>query len=415
MTVPGPVAWLTGEYPRATDTFIQREVAALREAGLDVIPVSIRRTGAHHHVGPEQRAEAARTVQVLEAARRPGSLLAHLRALRRPRSYLGAWAAAWSTAVPGLRGRLYGLIYLHEAVVLAGMLRGRGVVHLHVHIAMGAATVARLAAPLAGIPWSLTLHGPDDLAEPARWRLGDKLARAAFTCCISAFCRSQAMLHAPREAWERLHVVHCGVEPARYDRPRAPRPGALLFVGRLAAAKGVPALLAAVSRARAERPDLTLTLVGDGLERLAIEAEARALGLGDAISFLGYKGQEEVAAMLATHAALVLPSFAEGLPVVLMEALAAGTPVVATRIAGIPELVEDGRTGRLVPPGDEAALARAILDTLDDPGAAEAMASRGRDRVRAEFDSRREAGRLLHLLRHAREGGPRPSVRPEAA
>jgi glycosyltransferase involved in cell wall biosynthesis len=399
-SMSGQVAWLTGEYPRATDTFIQREVAALRELGFDVRTFSIRRTGSEHLVGPEQRDEAARTFYVLEAASKPlVALRAHVGALARsPGLWFRTLRDAWRYAPKGLRGRLFNLIYFHEAVVLAGQLRSEGAVHLHNHIAKASCTVARLAAPLAGVTWSFTLHGPDDLAEPTYWRLDDKIAQATFVSCISSFARSQAMLHASRSAWGKLHIVHCGVEPLRYLRPRTGVTDRLLFVGRLAAVKGVPLLLAALVRARKERPALTLSLVGDGPERASLEAEARTMGLEQVVTFLGYRSQEEVAHLLAQSSVLVLPSFAEGVPVVLMEAMATGLPVVATRIAGIPELVEDGVSGRLVPPGEEEPLARAILEVTASPAVAATMGAAGRSRVQASFDSRIEAARLAELI-----------------
>ncbi len=415
-TLDGPVAWIAGQYPRATDTFIMREVAGLRALGVDVRTFSMRRTGPEHLVGPEQRAEAAGTTHVLEAASRPGDALrAHLAAWRSPAAYLRSLLDAWATAAPGLKGRALNLIYWHEAVVLAALLRGMGVVHLHCHIAKAACTVARLAAPLAGVTWSFTLHGPDDLEEPGRWALRDKIARANHVACISSFCRSQAMFHSHPRDWGKLHVVHCGIEPARYDgsgdaAAEAP-PGSLLFVGRLAAAKGVPVLLGALRIALKRDPSLSLTLVGDGPERPGLEALARGLPA----TFLGTRNQAEVAALLARHRLLVLPSFAEGVPVVLMEALASGRPVVATRIAGVAELVEDGVSGRLVPPGEEEALAEAILELVGHEELGRRMGEAGRAKVRAEFDSRREAARMAALLRHARLGGPRPSRRPEEA
>ena len=409
----GPVAWLTGEYVRVSHTFIQREVAALRAAGVDVHTFSIRGTGPEHLVGPEQRSEHARTFYVLEAAARPWrALRAHGAALgRSPATWWRMMRAAWTTGSGEARARLYGLIYFHEAVVLAEELRARGVVHLHNHFATGSCTVARLAAPLAGITWSFTVHGPGDLAEPARWRLDDKVAQASFVACISSFARSQVMLHASRADWPKLHVIHCGIEPGRYDRPRAGRRGELLFVGRLAAEKGVPVLLAALALARQVRPSLTLTLVGDGPHRSALEREVRSLGLSDAVTFLGYRSQEEVAQILSRSAALVLPSFAEGVPVVLMEAMATGLPVVATRIAGVAELVEDGVSGRVVPPGEEEDLAQAMLDVTESVATAERMGAAGRSRVQAEFDLSTEVAGLVRLMAWARSGGPRPARR----
>jgi glycosyltransferase involved in cell wall biosynthesis len=396
----GPVAYLTGEYPRATDTFIQREVAALRGHGLEIETCSIRRTGPEHHVGEEQRQEAACTFHVLEATGRPlTTLKAHLAALRSPARYFGALRLAWQTAPAGIKGRLYNLIYFAEAVVLADHMRARGVVHLHNHIAKSSCTVAMLASAVSGIPYSFTLHGPDIFFEPYHWRLDAKIARAAFVACISHFCRSQAMIFSSPAHWDRLHIVHCGVDPSLYDSPRETAGKRVLFVGRLAAVKGVPVLFQAMTEIASDHPDLSLTLIGDGPERRALEDQARAMGLSGNVHFAGYKGQAEVAAALRDTDLLVLPSFAEGLPVVLMEALAARVPVVTTRIAGVGELVEDGTSGRLVAPGDPVALAAALRAVLEaTPEDRAAMGNAGRARVQAEFDSVTEAGKLARLI-----------------
>lgn len=398
--VQGPVAYLTGEYPRATDTFIQREVAALRAHGLTVETCSIRRTGVEHHVGEEQRAEASRTFHVLEATGKPlASLRAHLAALRAPGRYLRALRLAWKTAPGGIKGHIYNLIYFAEAVVLADHMRRLGVVHLHNHIAKSSCTVAMLASAVSGIPYSFTLHGPDIFFEPYHWRLDEKIARAAFVACISHFCRSQAMIFSAPAHWDRLHIVHCGVDPALYDTPRTACGKRLLFVGRLAAVKGVPVLFHALRDLGPDHPDLHLTLIGDGPERRALEDQARVMGLSGMVDFAGYKGQAEVAQALRETDFLVLPSFAEGLPVVLMEALAARVPVLTTRIAGVGELVEDGISGRLVAPGDPVALTAALRALLDaTPEDRAAMGAAGRARVRAEFDSVTEAGKLAALI-----------------
>ncbi|RBO53186.1 colanic acid biosynthesis glycosyltransferase WcaL [Rhodovulum sp. BSW8] len=405
MTDTVRIAYLTGEYPAVSHTFILREIEALRGHGLEVITASIRRTGPEHHRGPAEKAAAASTFYVLDAARRPGPLArALLMALRRPGVFSRVLRLAWQARRPGLRGALYQLFYLAEALILAGHLRRAGATHLHNHFAQASATVAMLAAELAGLPFSFTLHGPADFLDPVGWRLDEKIRRARFVACISHFCRSQAMIHARPADWPKLAIVHCGVEPDRYRRDPAPATGPvpareLLFVGRLAAVKGVPLLLEAMARLRAEHPGARLTLIGDGPERARIEAEAARLGLGDRVVFAGYRSQDEVAGALARSDLFVLPSFAEGVPVVLMEAMAAGLPVIATRIAGIPELVEDGVSGRVVDPGSAAALTAAIGAVLADPGGAARMGAAGRDRVRAGFDVRAEALRLATLFR----------------
>ncbi|WP_071675450.1 glycosyltransferase family 4 protein [Nioella nitratireducens] len=407
------IAYLTGEYPRATDTFIQREIAALRGLGFDVLPCSIRRTGAEHLVGDEQRQEAARTYHVLPATIRPLRLIrAKLRAMAHPGRFFAALALAWRTAPRGIRGRLYNLIYFAEAMVLADHLRAEGVTHLHNHIAKSSCTVAMLASCLTGIPYSFTLHGPDIFFAPEHWRLDEKIARARFVACISDFCRSQGMLWSDAAHWAKLKIVHCGVEPSRYAA--GARDGTkLLFVGRLASVKGVPVLLEALASARETMPEVSLTLVGDGPDRAALEAEVQTRGLRDAARFVGYQSQAEVAGLLASHDVLVLPSFAEGVPVVLMEAMAARMPVIATQVGGVGELVRHGATGLLVSPGDAGHLCGAIVELMGNAERREAMGTAGRATVEAAFNAPTEAARLARLFR-AGATMP-PEKRPEPA
>ena len=401
MSLP-KLAYLTGEYPRASDTFIQREVAALRDLGHEVLTCSIRTTGAEHLVGPEQRAEHASTFKVIGAAKNPLRLLkAHLGCALRPGRYLGALRLAWRTAPKGFKGRLYNLIYFLEAAVLADRLKREGVAHLHNHIAKASCTVAMLASELSGIPYSFTIHGPDIFFEPHHWRIDEKTARARFVACISEYCRSQLMCFADAAHWDKLHIVHCGIDPVRYDT--APHTGqTLLFVGRLAGVKGVPILLDAVTTLKARHPQLRLALIGDGPERAALEERAKPLG--ETVVFLGYQGQSEVAEALSQSDVFVLPSFAEGVPVVLMEAMAAGVPVVATQIAGIPELVTQWENGVLVPPGDAPALAQAIEQLLASPDQRRVMGAVGRATVESEFNIHIEAARLSHLFTAYAEG-----------
>ena len=413
MTLP-KIAYLTGEYPRASDTFIQREVANLRALGHEVLTCSIRTTGAEHLVGPEQREEHARTFKVLDAVKSPApTLRAHWRWVKTPGRYLSTLRLAWRTAPKGLKGRVYNLIYFVEAGVLAAKLADEGVTHLHNHIAKASCTVAMLVGELSGLRWSFTIHGPDIFFEPHHWRIDEKAARAAFVACISHFCRSQLMCFADAKHWSKLHIVHCGVDPTKYA-PKPDRNGLqALFVGRLAGVKGVPILIEAMARLAEEYPDLTLRLVGDGPDRTALEAEVAERGLQNRVTFLGYKSQAEVAEELAQTDVFVLPSFAEGVPVVLMEAMAAQVPVVTTRIAGVPELVEDGVSGRLVPPGDVDAFTEAFDALLSNPDQRAAFGAAGRAKVMAEYDAATEAAWLSQLIQTYSKGGPTPGLRPE--
>ena len=397
MSLP-KLAYLTGEYPRASDTFIQREVAALRELGHEVLTCSIRTTGPEHLVGPEQRAEHARTFKVLDACRSPLRLLrAHALGMRRPRRYLRALTLAWRTAPKGLKGRAFNLIYFAEAGVLAEALENAGVQHLHNHIAKASCTVAMLASELSGIPFSFTIHGPDIFFEPQHWRIDEKTRRARFVACISAFCRAQLMCFAGRADWDKLKIIHCGIEPTRYA-PSRHEGQTLLFTGRLAGVKGVPVLLRALSALAPRHPELRLRLIGDGPERAVLEAMAAELGIAARTEFLGYRSQAEVAEALTEADVFVLPSFAEGVPVVLMEAMAAQVPVVTTRIAGVPELVDHGVSGLLVPPGEAEALTEALEALLADPDLRRSMGAAGRAKVEAHFTAKTEAAKLSALF-----------------
>ena len=206
--------------------------------------------------------------------------------------------------------------------------------------------------------------------------------------------------------------MHCGIDPALYDRSPSGPGAQLLFVGRLAAVKGVPVLFRALTQVASQFSEVKLTLIGDGPERAGLEAEAHAMGLGGMVHFAGYRSQIEVAEALVGADVLVLPSFAEGLPVVLMEAMAARLPVVTTRIAGVPELVEHGISGLLVSPGDANALAEAITRLLGDAALRAQIGAAGRVKVLAEFDIAQEAAWLGRLLQTPRATDPRPGLRP---
>jgi glycosyltransferase involved in cell wall biosynthesis len=297
-------------------------------------------------------------------------------------------------------------------VTLAQEMQDRGIVHLHNHIAKSSCTVAMLASELSGIPFSFTLHGPDIFFEPHHWRLDAKIARASFVACISEFCRSQAMLFSDRIHWDKLHIVHCGIDPARYDGPPG-GDGPILFVGRLASVKGIPVLLDAMRLVRKAQPKAELVLIGDGPERPAIETAVRAdADLSSAVAFAGYQSQDAVARYLASSSMLVLPSFAEGVPVVLMEAMAAGKPVIASQVGGVAELVRDGTSGSLVPAGDDRALEAAITELLCDPIMRQRMGEAGRKTVMEDFDAMEEAARLGILFVSYHTSQTRPAKRP---
>ncbi|BAY47268.1 group 1 glycosyl transferase [Scytonema sp. HK-05] len=406
------IAYLTGEYPRATDTFIQREVTTLREMGVDVHTFSVRRTGDEHMVGTEQKLERDRTFYILPP--NPINLiLAHLSLLLAfPKRYLQAIKLAWSTSQPGLRGALFQIFYFLEAGILAKQIKQRQIVHLHNHIVEASGTVAMLAAEMGGFTYSFTLHGPYIFFRPHQWRLDEKIKRSLFVCCISHYARSQGMIFAPTEKWNRMHIIHCGIDPALFDVVSHNESGKrLLFVGRLAAAKGLPILLESLVSLRRSHPNISLTVVGDGPDRQKLEQTTAQLGLSQNVKFVGYKSQGEVRDYFQQTDIFVMSSFAEGIPVVLMEAMAAGVPVVATQIAGVSELVEDGVNGYLVPPGDPVSLAENIEILLSNHKLRAAFGTAGRAKVEKDFNIHHEVARLHNLMKSALQGDVEP-IRP---
>ena len=208
-------------------------------------------------------------------------------------------------------------------------------------------------------------------------------------------------------------MVHCGVDPALFPPRRHSGEGSqLLFVGRLAGVKGLPILLDALAQLKQRRPDIHLSVAGDGPDRARLEAQARRLGVAENVSFLGYRSQQQVRELLAGTDVFVMSSFAEGVPVVLMEAMAAHVAVVATRIAGIPELVEDGVSGFLVPPGDSHTVVEHVEQLLADADLRNPFGASGRRNVEQEFNITLEADRLCRVLTSALAGQCLP-IRPE--
>jgi glycosyltransferase involved in cell wall biosynthesis len=403
------VAYLTGEYPRVTDTFIQREIAALREHGATVQTFSVRSPKASQALNASQQAERDRTSYLLPP--KPVELLvAHwLLLVAQPQRYLRAMALAWQTRQLGIRGTLYQFIYFLEAGLLAHRLHQQKIAHLHNHFGDSSCTVAMLASALGRFGYSFTLHGPGIFFEPHRWRLDEKIRRAKFVSCISHFCRSQAMIFAPLEAWPNLHIIHCGVDPQQFSLPpesgtHSAEPNSiqrLLYVGRLAAAKGLPILLQSLSTLQATHPHLQLTVVGDGPDRAMLEAQAQSLKIASRVDFVGAQPPEQVRSYLQRADVFVMSSFAEGVPVVLMEAMMSGLPVVATQVAGVSELVEDGVNGFLVPPSDGVALSDRIQTLLDDAALRQRLGEQGKLKVSQAFNIYQEAKKLYQLIESA--------------
>lgn len=407
------VAYLSAGYPRVTDAFITREIAGVEACGITVERFAVRAPDDDKMTGPDQRRERDLTTYLLDRPKGDFVTAVAKAFARSPKRFVSAARLALFTRRVGIEGSVRHLAYFVEAAVLAGLLREREVDHLHNHFSDSSCTVAMLASELSGVPYSFTIHGPAIFFEPREWSLETKMNTVAFCAAISTFAKAQASIYCDPSRWDRIHVVHCGVDdlrPAATD-DRDPSRLELLFVGRLEPVKGILVLLEAIGRLVAAGRNVRLTVAGDGALRSDLERRAAALGLGDAVRFVGYRSQPEIREHLAASDALVLPSFAEGVPVSLMEAMSQERAVVATSVGGVTELVRHGVNGLVVHPGDPVALAEALSTLADDPELRRTMGLAGRETVRAEFDSATEARRLVALFRDPE--GTRGIVRPE--
>ena len=397
------IAYLTNVYPAPSHSFIRREILAHEAAGRPVLRFTIRRH-AGELADPLDRDELRRTRVILDSGAVGLGWAVCLAALASPVRFVRALSAAWRLGRRGGRGLLLHAIYLTEACLLLRWLAADGITHLHVHFGTNPAAVAMLCRILGGPAYSFTVHGPDEFDSAATLALDEKARHASFVVGISRYGRSQLCRWVSPADYPKLQIVHCGLDDAFLQSeptavPDVPR---LVFVGRLTATKGVYVLLEALNLLRGQDVPVTVVLIGDGLERAAVEAKLAEYSLEDSVQLLGWQSSSRVRQEILAARALVLPSFAEGLPVVLMEALALGRPVLTTWVAGIPELIENGVDGWLVPPGSVEALADAMSKVLRTPvEELTRMGLAGRAKVLRDHNAATEAAKLADLFRQS--------------
>lgn len=406
------VAYLVNQYPKVSHSFIRREILALEQRGIAVLRISVRGWDGEL-VDPEDEREQAKTHYVLQGGARGLAAAVLARLLRSPARLAGALKQAVLMGWRADRALPYHLIYLAEACQVARWLDEYAVRHLHAHFGTNSAEVALLAGMLTDVPFSFTVHGPEEFDKPQAIRLGEKIRRAAFVVAITSFCKSQLFRWVDAQHWHKVAVVHCGLERSFYEQADGPLPSRprLVCVGRLCEQKGQMLLVDAAARLARDGVDFELVLAGDGEMRAQIEARIAACGLTQQVRITGWISSARVREELLAARALVLPSFAEGLPIVVMEAMALRRPVITTYIAGIPELVTPGEHGWLFPAGSEAELVRAMRACLEAPvGKLAEMGERARERVLARHDIEREAIKLAALFR-GEEVAPTVEVR----
>jgi colanic acid/amylovoran biosynthesis glycosyltransferase len=407
---PKPVlAYLTSAYARAADTFIRGEIKQLRALGFTVHTFSVRRSEKEQMVSDDVRREQASTDYILGGGKGRLFLGAFRMALTSPGAFFNAFVLAQRCSPPGIKARLWHLAYVLEAAYLASRLQALGVQHLHNHIGENSATVAMLAGAMTGIPFSMTVHGPNEFDQPAQIALGEKIRRSTFVAAISSFGRSQLWRWCSVQEWPKIRVVHCGVDEGFLGQPPTPTPSnpRLVSIGRLAEQKGQLVLIDAAAQLAREGTEFELVLIGDGPMRSRLESAIARHNIGRYVRLAGWMDSASIRKELQESRALVMPSFAEGLPVVIMESLALGRPVITTAIAGIPELVADGVNGWLVPAGSAKALANAMRCALAaNTGELDKMGEAGKRAVARDHNAAIESAKLAELLTASANGSP---------
>jgi glycosyltransferase involved in cell wall biosynthesis len=395
------VAYFTNQYPSVSHTFIRREIAALEEIGIEVERFSIR-PPPEQLVDPDDVAEQGRTTVLLALGVPRLVWTATWTAILHPIRFLKALRMSVRMGLRSDRGLLRNLGYLMEACTALHLFRRAQCTHVHAHFGTNSTTVALLCRILGGPPYSFTVHGPEEFDKPRPISLTKKIEGASFVAGVSSFGRSQLYRQCGHDQWPKVKVVRCGVDRAYIDARITPIGDTrrLVCVGRICEQKGQLLLIQAAAKVRDMGERFELVLVGDGEMRSKVESLVQQYDLGDVVTITGWASGEEVRRQIIGARALVLPSFAEGLPVVIMEALALGRPVLSTYIAGIPELVEPDACGWLVPAGSVDALVQAMLEVLrTSPERLEELGREGRRRVLVSHDARAAIGPLVEGFR----------------
>ncbi|PZV11243.1 MAG: colanic acid biosynthesis glycosyltransferase WcaL [Leptolyngbya sp.] len=394
------IAYLVNQYPKTSHSFIRREIVALEAAGVPISRFSIRSLAAEI-IDEADKQEASKTRYVLQkgASGLLGSTINV--ALNHPWRFLKAVQLAYTVGHSSDRGLVYHLAYLAEACVLFRWFNQAKISHVHTHFGTNSATVAMLCHELGGPSYSITVHGPEEFDKPQAISLTEKIERAAFVVSVCSFGRSQLYRWCSHQQWSKIQVIRCGVDEMFLKQPYTPLPSQPRFVcvGRLSEQKGHLLLVEAAGQLAAEGHNFKLVLVGDGPLRGQIESMIHQYHLENHVEITGWATNEQVQQQILAAQVMVVPSFAEGLPVVIMESLALGRPVISTYIAGIPELVQPGKSGWLVPSGSVSALKEAMQVAIHTPlDQLEQMGKTGAKLVAQNHNAETEAKKLATLF-----------------
>lgn len=390
------IAYLINQYPKVSHSFIRREILAMERLGFDVERIAVRGWEGEL-VDQQDLLERSRTHYILQSGL-TGLMTSVLRLLvTRPRKFLNALRLAIKMGWRAERSMPYHLIYLAEACSIIPLLDQKQIRHVHAHFGTNSAEVAMLTTALGGPPYSITIHGSEEFDKPEFIGLREKVERSEFVAAVSSFGRSQVYRWTRSRDWPKVHVVHCGVDPIFYSVPPVPVPDIprVVCVGRLSEPKGQLILIEAIGKLVNKNSNgaaqgfsaIELVLAGDGDMRQDAENLIAKLGLCKHVRITGSISSDQVRDEILAARALVLPSFMEGLPVVVMEAMALRRPVLCTSVAGVPELVRHGIDGWVFPAGDVDALVDALEQLLATPT--------------SRLDAMGEAAHLRALERHS--------------
>lgn len=403
-------AYITSRYPSTSHTFVQREIEAIRREGVEVEPWTVRRNPREDMRTEAMRVEDDNTRAILGDGKDKDVLKAALRFMRRhPKAFGGALGRALRSGYPSPKARLWQLFYLAEALYMHQELEERGIRHIHAHHINVAADVARMVVDLGNRvdgegewSWSFTIHGPTEFDNVAEHDMAAKAADADAISAISYFAQSQIWRQMDPEEWGKVSIQRMTVDPQKFTAPPSREhdgPIRLISIGRLAGQKGFPLLIEMTRILRDRGVDFDLRIVGGGELEQSLAEQISDYGLEDAVTLVGPLGEDDVVRELQWADIFVSSSFAEGLPVVLMEAMSAELATVATRIAAIEELIDDGVNGRVVPPANAVALADAVQELAGDPELRREMGRRGRESVLEKFTQDKVGPQMARFFR----------------
>lgn len=397
------LAYFINQYPKVSHSFIRREIMALEKLGFEIERYALR-TDKDELVDPSDQAELQKTRYLLSESKLKIITACLNTLLTSPFLFLSALKTTISLGFRSERGLLMHLIYWVEACMLLQWQKESAILHVHAHFGTNSTTVVMLARLMGGAGYSFTVHGPEEFDKPAFIHLTEKIQHCRFVVAISSYGRSQLFRWIPASQWHKVKIVHCGLDADFLENKgqKVSDPTTqLLCVGRLCEQKGQLLLLEAMKKLQDEGIACKLILAGDGPMRKDVESRIAEYQL-NSIEITGWISSEQVKHLLLQSRGMVLPSFAEGLPVVIMESLALRKPVISTYVAGIPELVQTGKNGWLIPPGDVDALKHAMQELLNADGPTlEVMGELGFQAVSNQHDADKEAAKLATYFNEA--------------